>query len=252
MILLLLAQAAAAPPTPLPADPALAARYEACLDLATDAPVQAVDRATAWQAEGGRFFARQCRGIAYAQLERWTAAANDFIGAAQEAELAHDRHAAHYWAQAGNAWLAAGEPQKARAALDAALAAGTLTGLDLGEARFDRARALVELGDLAGARRDIDAALPNARADPLLWLASATLARRMGDLPRAKADAIEAFQRARDDGAVLLEIGNIAYAEGDRKGAAMAWREAIARRPGTPAAETAQARLDALDPPPPP
>ncbi|MBX9813348.1 MAG: hypothetical protein K2X76_01450 [Sphingomonas sp.] len=248
MIFLLLAQAAAPlPATPQPAppaDPALAARYERCLDLATDDPERAIADAGEW-ATGG-YFARQCRGMAYAHLDRWAAAAAEFGAAAQAAEIARDARAARYWAQAGNAWLAGGDAAQARAALDAALASGALEGLALGEARFDRARALVLLGDEAGARRDIDAALKTASADPLLWLASATLARRSGDLARAKADAIEAYKRSSDDPSVLLEIGNIAYAGGDRAGAASAWRETIARRPGSDPAKLAEERLRAL------
>ena len=240
MILLLLAQAAAAPP----ADTALAARYEKCLDLATDAPAAAIAEAGAWTE--GRYFARQCRGMAYANLERWEAAASEFTGAAQAAEIARDPRAARYWAQAGNAWLAGGAPEKARAALDAALAAGALQGLELGEARFDRARALVLLHEETAARADLDAALKNASADPLVWLASATLARRAGDLARAKADAVEAYKRSSDDPAVLLEIGNIAYAAGDRAAAAEAWRATAAKRPGSDQARLATERLEAL------
>lgn len=243
MILFLLAQAAAPALAP-PADPGLAARYEKCLDLATDAPDQAIAEAGAWS--NGGYFARQCRGMAYANLERWAAAASEFTAAAQEAEVSRDARAARYWAQAGNAWIAGSEPAKARAALDAALASGALDGLSLGEARFDRARALVLLGDQKAARLDIDAALKTASADPLLWLASATLARRTGDLVRAKADAIEAYKRSSDDPAVLLEIGNIAYAAGDRAGAASAWRETISRRPGSDQARLAEERLQAL------
>ncbi len=231
---------------------AFAERYEQCLDLATDDPQRGIADATEWHTRGGRHFARQCLGMAYANLQRWGAAATEFTEAAREAEVDHDTRAARYWAQAGNAWLATGDAAKARAALDAALASGNLVALELGEARFDRARALVLLGELAGARNDIDKALETAAKDPLIWLASATLARRMGDLPRAKADAIRAHKLSPDDASVLVEIGNIAASEGDADGAQAAWREAIERQPGSDAAKAAEAALRQFDNPPTP
>jgi len=242
---------AAAPAEPKP-ESSLEARYDACLNAATNAPERAKAEATEWRLHGGGFFARQCLGMAYSNLGQWAPAADEFATAAQEAEVAHDPRAAHYWAQAGNARLAGGDPARARAALDAALAAGTLGGLQLGEAQFDRARALVALGDPAAARADIDRALENARADPLIWLASATLARRMGDSARAKADIIEASDRSPGDPSIALEIGNIAASIGDRSGARGAWEEVIRTAPDSAAAQQARASIAQLDSPPAP
>ncbi|PMX56242.1 hypothetical protein C1Y13_29165, partial [Pseudomonas sp. FW305-33] len=94
---------------------------------------------------------------------------------------------------------------KARSALDAALATGTLTGLSLGEEHLDRARAMVAGDDMENARDDIDHALSEVPTDPLAWLLSATLARRMQEVPRAKKDIAEALRLGGDDPAVQLE-----------------------------------------------
>ncbi|MGK3925289.1 hypothetical protein ABI066_16215, partial [Enterococcus faecium] len=83
------------------------------------------------------------------------------------------------------------------------------------------ARALVALGDLPSARVDMDLAEKLEPKDPLIWLSSATLARRMRDIPRAKLDIIEAYKLSADDASVNLEIGNIAAASGDLDGARM-------------------------------
>lgn len=187
--------------------------------------------------------AEQCTGLARARQADWPAAAAAFKQAARVAEVARDPATAGYWAQAGNAWLAAGQAERARTALDAALAGGTLSGLDLGEARLDRARALVAMGKLVPARTDLDAALRNASADPLVWLLSATLARRTGDLPRARADIAEALKRATDDASVQLEAGNIAAAGNDEAAARRAWTEAARLAPGSPAGRNAGAAL---------
>lgn len=245
MLPLLLAAAAAqaGPPSPI------AARFDRCVDLATTRPAEGEAEAGRWQLEGGGFLAGQCLGIAYANERRWSAAAAAFDAAARLAERAHDGRVANYWAQAGNAWLAAGQPEKARAALDAALATGTLTGLDSGEAHLDRARALVAGKDLEGARADIDRALAEAPADPLAWLLSATLARRSGDLPRAKKDITQALTLANDDSAVQLEAGNIAAAMHDESGARAAWNRAVTLHPESDAARDALAALRQFDAP---
>jgi Tfp pilus assembly protein PilF len=242
MILILAAALQAASPAAKPADPR-EARYDRCLALAASDPAAARAEALRWGASGGGGFARQCAGLAYTQEGNFAAAAAEFESAAQAAEGARDKRAANYRAQAGNAWLAAGDVAKARAALDTALVAGTLEGLALGEAQLDHARVLVAAGEPAAARRDIDLALTHAADDPLAWLLSATLARRQGDLVRAKKDIGEALTRSPDDASVQLEAGNIAASAGDEAGARAAWAQAVRLAPNAPVGKSAQAAL---------
>jgi predicted negative regulator of RcsB-dependent stress response len=245
--LFLLAAAQTAPQAG-PPDP-VEQRFDRCVGLASEDPVKAEGEAGQWQRDGGGFLAHQCLGITYATELRWSAAAAEFEAAARGGEIAHDRRTANYWAQAGNAWLAAGEPMKARGALNAALASGTLEGLQRGEANLDRARAFVASGDLADARADLDRACVDAAADPLAWLLSATLARRMNDLPRAKKDITEALHRAGDDASVQLEAGNIAAATGDEAGAKLAWQRAVSIKPDGVPGRAARNALKQFDPP---
>lgn len=245
MILFLLAQTI----TPAPAAPVAGppspdrTRWEDCIELAVGDPARGVTEADRWKMAGGRFLAEQCRGIAYATERRWISAAGAFEAAALEAEAAKDVRASKYWAQAGNAWIAAAEPAKARAALDAALASGALTGLELGEAHLDRARALVAAGDLTSARTDLDQAVLHAAADPMAWLLSATLARRTGDIPLAQRHIKEALTRAGDDASVQLEAGNIAAMARDEAAAKLAWEKAVQLAPQSPQAAAARAAL---------
>jgi hypothetical protein len=245
--LFLLAAAQTAPQAG-PPDP-VEQRFDRCVGLASEDPVKAEGEAGQWQRDGGGFLAHQCLGITYATELRWSAAAAEFEAAARGGEIAHDRRTANYWAQAGNAWLAAGEPMKARGALNAALASGTLEGLQRGEANLDRARAFVASGDLADARADLDRACVDAAADPLAWLLSATLTRRMNDLPRAKKDITEALHRAGDDASVQLEAGNIAAATGDEAGAKLAWQRAVSIKPDGVPGRAARNALKQFDPP---
>ena len=246
-LLLIVAQTVPAEGAPAgPPDPA-EQRFNRCAGLAREDARQAETEAGQWQRDGGGFLAHQCLGLAYATEQRWTAAAAEFDAAGEAAGIAHDARTANYWAQAGNAWLAAGEPMKARTSLNAALALGTLQGLQRGEANLDRARAFVASGDLPDARVDLDRATVDAADDPLSWLLSATLARRMQDLPRARKDIAEAMHRAGDDASVQLEAGNIAAALGDEEGAKLAWNRAIQIRPDSVPARLARNALKQFD-----
>lgn len=228
---------------PVATDPAAQQRLTECVDLATSSPEKGEAAAVRWRGEGGGYRARQCLGVAYANQERWDAAAGAFEDAAHEAENARDSRAADYWAQAGNAWLAAGNAGKAKSALDAALASGALVGVPLGEAFLDRGRARVASGDLEGARADLDRALENAPEDPLGWLLSATLARRTGDNRRAKTDIDQALRLSPDDASVQLEAGNVAVVTGDQETARSAWTRVIELAPGSRMADAARAAL---------
>ncbi|MBN8806783.1 MAG: tetratricopeptide repeat protein [Sphingomonas sp.] len=222
-------------------------RYRSCIELAVNDPKAAIDAAERFRFAGGGARARQCLGLAYAQQSRWVEAANAFTQAAQDADGAKDLLAARYWSQAGNAWLAAGEANKAYDALSTALTAGTLEGQDKGEALLDRARALVAAGRLSAARTDLDVALEAVPADPLAWLLSATLARRTNDMPRAQTDIAQALKLSADDASVQLEAGNIAARGGDVDAAKAAWQQTVRIAPTSPAGQNARAALAQFD-----
>lgn len=236
LTLLFLAQAAAGPAAPAapPTD-----RCMAMLKLPAESATATADQ---WEKAGGGAIARQCLGLARANRGDWTGAAQAFEGAGQLAR-SDDPRTATYWAQAGNAWLAAGEPARAIPALDRALAAPGLVGFDRGEAELDRGRALALTGDRTNARVAIDRALALADEDPFAWLLSATLARQAGDLARAKTDIAQAVARAADDPSVQLEAGNIAARAGDAAAARAAWEQVVKLRPGSPQAKAATSAL---------
>jgi len=221
-------------------------RFEACVALAESDPARALDEAAAWRVTGGGVLARQCAGLAYVTQKRWGPAATAFEQAAREAEGKQDARATILWVQAGNAALAGGDAASARRFLDAALARGALTGEQLGEAHLDRGRANAALGDQTAARADLNLALKHVPADPLGWLLSATLARRMNDLSRAQADIAEALARSPDDSSVALEAGNIALASGRPAAARTAWEAAVKLQPNSAAAAVASAALQGL------
>jgi tetratricopeptide (TPR) repeat protein len=219
-----------------------------CTDEINADPVRAAEQAQAWHARGGGALARQCAGLAYVAQERWAEAATAFEQAAAETRPNEKVAAANLWVQAGNARLAGADPRGAVTAFDKALVSGSLSGAAVGEVRLDRARANVAAGDMAAARTDLNEALRLVPEDPLAWLLSASLARRMGELDRAQADIGEAAKRSSDDASVALEAGRIALAAGATTAARIAFEGAIRSQPGSEAARAAKAELDRLGP----
>ncbi|WP_419808743.1 tetratricopeptide repeat protein [Sphingomonas sp.] len=188
-----------------------------------------------------RAAARRCEAMTMAGGAHWREAAAAFEAAAAEVEPAKS---APLWAQAGNAWLAAGDAARAGTALDTALVRSEgLTGFDRGELLLDRARAAVAGGDQDGARRVLDQAVAAVPADPLVWLLSATLARRMGDPARSARDIAEALRLSPDDAAVQVEGGNIAALAGEEATAKERWEAAARLQPDGPSGRAASAAL---------
>jgi tetratricopeptide (TPR) repeat protein len=239
-VILLMLAAAAAPVTPEQT------RFDACATLAERDPVRALDEASTWRVAGGGLLARQCEGLAYVTQKRWLPAAAAFEAAAKEADLKSDGRAAMLLVQAGNAALAGNDAAKALPYFDGALARGALQRDQLGEAHLDRARARAALGDMKGARADLDLATKFVPADPLGWLLSATLARKMSDLPRAQRDIEEAAKRSPDDASVALEAGNIAILSGRDDAARTAWQAAVKLAPESPSGKAASESLGRL------
>ncbi|MGJ8481192.1 tetratricopeptide repeat protein [Sphingobium yanoikuyae] len=232
---------------PVPAK--FAGPFQACLDQALESPDKAITFAQNWRIDGGSFYARHCMGFALSRAERWGPAIVAFEQAAEEAERGGEIvQSARLWGQAGNAALASGDAKKAREDFDAALARGLPDGMEKGELHLDRARALVALGDVDGARGSLDTALTQAPKDPLAWLLSATLARRTGELSLAQAHIARAVQLSPDDASVALEEGNIAVLTDHADIARSAWQRAVKLAPDAPAGKAAAENLGRLEP----
>lgn len=242
MILSLLALAATQAATAPMSDQAA---YRECAAMAQADPAKAIELAGRWLGLSGGINAYQCRGLAYVTLERWASAAADFDAAAVQAQTANDPRRADLWAKAGNAWLAADDAAKARKVFDAALAADLANPALRGQIHLDRARASVALGDLPGARVDIDKGLQLAPSEAFAWYLSSALAQRQDDLARAQADIAKAVELAPEDADILLQAGNIAGLTGDAESARSLLARAAKAAPDSPAGRAALAALTA-------
>ncbi|MHA1113748.1 MAG: tetratricopeptide repeat protein [Alphaproteobacteria bacterium] len=216
-----------------------AARYAACLLRAQVSPEVALADARAWMSAGGAGPARHCEATALFGGGRFAEA-----GAALEA-LAHDldegetKLRAAALGQAGRAWLLAGESEKARAAITAALALRP----ENVEFLIDRAIVQAEAGHFWEAIDDLNRAIELAptRADAHAFRASAY--RRVDSLELAVADAKQALALDPDNAEALLERGILHRMRGDEDAALAAWRRLLRTAPDGPAADAARRNL---------
>lgn len=243
--ILLLVAAAAQAQDRTSADPEMAALYEGCVKALASSPQLSEDFARAWAAErNGGIPARQCLGLALVSQQKYADGARAFVEAARLAEQLKNPLVPDLWGQAGNALLLAGDAAGAIGHFTSAIAAAgdhaprLAAGLHL-----DRARAAVETGDVALARRDLDRATALNPGDPHALMLSAALARREGDLGRAQRDIAAASALAPSDPDVMFEQGNIAAASGDVATARRVWRMVTKVAPASDAAGLARARL---------
>jgi tetratricopeptide (TPR) repeat protein len=241
---LLAMQSATAASKPMPTMSEL--RYEECITLATKDPGEGLVQAGLWIKEQGGYLAQHCLATALATDFKFGDAAILFVRAARAADDAKDSRAARFWAQAGNAAIAADRPADALLALDAALASPSLTNAERGDTLIDKARALVA----ANREKEAGTVLTQARLiapeNATGFLLSATLARRLGALGDAQGFITTAASLSPREPAIALESGNIAAAAGNEAAAKRAWEQVIVIAPDSRQAVTAKVRLAAL------
>ncbi|MFC4293777.1 hypothetical protein ACFO0A_01755 [Novosphingobium tardum] len=249
-------------PLPLFAEVSVAAgptieddRLQLCLQTAAKDPPSALAEANRWLAESrgaGQSKPLQCLGQVYTVLLRWEAAETAFTQAATVAAPGDLARRAALHGQAGNAAIAGGHADRALGHFDMALAVTDLPPADRGQIELDRGRALVALNRLADAAASLTAAQRDAPDEPLVWLLSATLARRQGDLGSAQRTIEVAATLAPTDPDVGLEAGVIAVLGGRDEAARKSWQSVIATSPQSKAAATAKSYIEQLGPAPAP
>ncbi len=232
-------------------------RYEACVNKSGRAPRRALEEALEWRDRGGGVAAHHCAALALVELRRYGEAATRLEDIAREIAGGGPRnggavgfgpamHAA-ILAQAGNAWLLAGEAGKAYPAFSDALDEVEAYSRQEVELRVDRARALAGTGDYEGAVDDLTRAAQIAplNADVFVYRASARRALDLLDL--ARRDVETALDIDPGNVHALLERGNLLRVTGDDDGARADWSKILAAAPGTPVADVARANIRRLE-----
>lgn len=220
--------------------------YAQCLARAVNRPADAEAEARNWSAHSGGPAALHCLGVAQVNAGQAETGATTLGKAAEAYGRAGGAplRTAQIWAQSGNAWLLAGAPEKAFAALSRAIDMQATDGAARGDSLVDRARAAAALGDWSGAARDLGVATALLPRRPDVWLLLATAQRRAGNLPGAAGAIEKAYALAPEDPDIRLERGNARARAGDMAGARQDWRAAAELGGDNPSAVLARQNLE--------
>lgn len=209
-----------------------------CFALLRTDPDAALAVAAAWERTGGGKGAQHCAALA-------VLATGDVVRAAEQLEQLATRSQdtpsarAAVFAQAAQAWLMAGETQRAFATTTLALA---LTPDDV-ELLIDRAVALGIMGRHGEAVADLNRALASdpQRPDALVFRAAAW--RQLDRAEPARRDIERALELDPENPEALLERGILRQLAGDTEGARMDWERAIELAPHSAIADLALQNL---------
>jgi tetratricopeptide (TPR) repeat protein len=233
------ADAGAALPLP-PEMPRLAdgPDYDRCLALLRDDPEEAMRFARAWDATGGGEAAAHCAALALIGLGEPDRAAGQLERIAIGSRAGNLARAAVY-GQAAQAWLMAGDLNRAFGAVTLAL---TLAPQDP-DLLVDRSVVLAGMRRYRDALEDLDRALAldPERVEALVFRSAAL--RHLNDPGAARTTIERALALAPDNAEALLERGILRQFAGDALGARADWQRAMQVAPDTIAADLAAQNL---------
>jgi tetratricopeptide (TPR) repeat protein len=220
-----------------------AERYDRCLRQAKERPEAGWETALAWRDAGGGHAAEHCAAVALIGLKQPAEAAMRLERLAVEMKRAPVELRAEVLAQAGQAWLLFGDPNRAKATLDEALKLRP----DDPDLLTDRAEAAAQAGRYLDAVADLDRVLAKdpQRVDALIYRASAR--RALDRLDGALSDVERALKLAPNSADALLERGNLRRLKGDTAGARQDWVRVGLLAPDSPAHAAAKANLEHMD-----
>ena len=221
-----------------------AARYQDCLLQAEVDPEGAFETASAWQALGGNEAARHCAAVALVGLEQYVEAGRRLEDLANElAQKGEPGLSLTALAQAGQAWLLAGDLERAYAVQTTALEQAPA---DV-ELLVDRAVTLAAAENFRDALHDLNRALDLAPGRPDILIYRASAQRYLGDTAAALEDVDRALVLDPDNPEGLLERGNLRRLQNDLAGARADWQRAATLAEGLPTGDAAQANIAALE-----
>jgi tetratricopeptide (TPR) repeat protein len=226
--------------TPLAPTPDHLRRYTDCMSLARKEPLKALPVAERWKNEGGGLGARHCVAIAMYEAGKSVQAATQLEAIARDMGQERPGLRAELWAQAGQAWIDAGQAENAAAAQSQAL---ELKSQDP-DLWIDRGLSYAAMRAWPRAISDFDHALVLRPNNVEILVLRAAAWRNAGDPGKALADADRALRIAPDHSEALLERAFAFLARGDKAGADIAFARVLRLvPPGSDAARRAQAGL---------
>lgn len=228
--------------TPVRAQQSEAARYRDCMDMIDRNAEAAFDEAIAWRDLGGAAPARHCAAAALLQLGYNNEAATRLEALAQDPALDLSLKPT-ILRQAAEAWLNAGNTERAYAALTSAIKLQ-----DSDPALWtDRGIVLAEMGLLDEAIDDLSRAIILEPNDATAWLLRGSAYRMLDNLAAAESDIAEALRLDPSDLTAYLERGNLRRLQGDDEGARKDWMIVIRNDPESDLAQTARLNIERMD-----
>jgi tetratricopeptide (TPR) repeat protein len=217
--------------------------YQDCMILARAAPAAGLDSALGWAALDGGDGARHCAAVALIGLGQYRDAARRLERLAADLRAGNPALGLDVLAQAGQAWILAGDTTRAHAVQSAALDLDP----DNVELLLDRSITLATTKNYWEAVDDLNRALELAPDRPDLLILRASAYRTLDAPDLAREDIALALTHAPNNPDALLERGLLRHLEGDEAGARDDWLRVIGLASGTPSAETARANLEQLN-----
>lgn len=218
------------------------AEYRSCMALTKSRPKDALEQALAMGSLGGGMAAEHCRAAALMELGHYNEAAQRLEALAEKRTIEPDLKARLY-AQAGEAWLLAGLPEKATRAVTAAI------GLQPTRPEYyvDRAQDWAARQDYAAAEADLSVALNLSPSNAEAFALRASARRYLGKTQDALADANTALDLQPTNADALLERGILHRIAGETAKARADWMKILNGMPDTPAADIARKNLELMD-----
>jgi tetratricopeptide (TPR) repeat protein len=217
--------------------------YKRCLELIETDPPNAFEQAMGWRDHGGGNLARHCVAAALVGLGQPAVAADRLEELALTARTAPTAVRARLLSQAGQAWLAARQTDRAHAALTTALEVAP----DLPDLYVDRAVTLAAARNYWEAIDDLNKALDIQPRYGIALALRAAAYRYVDSLDLAMDDAEEAVRLAPGLPEAYLERGILRRLRGNVNGARADWLRVLVLEPEGDAGETARANIERLE-----
>jgi tetratricopeptide (TPR) repeat protein len=219
------------------------AQYHACMSLLDRDPAGALDSAVEWERQGGGDAARHCKALALIRTGNVEDGALELERVAEAMPQMKAPLAAQLFAQAGQAWIKAGNPQRALYAQNQGL---KLNPHDA-DLLVDRAMNYGSAGMYFEALDDLNDAIDLVPDDPAIYALRAAAYRQLDNPDLAEDNVEQALKLSPSYPAALLERGYLRRAKGDLVGARTDWLTVIQVMPGTDIANEAQKNIEKLD-----
>jgi hypothetical protein len=196
-------------PLALAASPAAAERFDQCVAAISADPNSAYENAMAWAAEAQSASAYRCAAMALIAQNRPGEGARRLESLASAVNPDDAALRAELFSQAGNAWLLAHDPARARSSFTRAIAVMQSDRLQLPDLLIDRARAFAMEREWRQAEEDLSRALDIRERDALALRLRATARMRQRAFELAERDALAAAALEPNNVDNFLTLGHV-------------------------------------------